>query len=102
MTVTKPKIVLTPPSTPQYLEKYSGATSYQVELIRTRYSPWSTMKANVKKKSLKFEVNEDWSSNVRNRVVRGKCPQLLIDMNQNIIWKSLIYNLPREVMQVAV
>ena len=60
----------------------------------------STIKKKIKD-SISQEFSNKWYNHVKTLVVQGKFLELLHDQKSNITWQSIIYNLPRGILQFA-
>ena len=70
-------------------------------LIDVQTSSWQTVK-----KTVKHVIEEDivkyWSDRITPLLVQGKFTSLLLLENENLTWKSIIYNLPKRVLSFIV
>ena len=69
--------------------------------IEVKNSPWHTVKKTVKK-ILEEDIVNYWSDRIKPLLVQGKFTSLLILENENLTWKSIIYNLPKRVLSFVV
>ena len=70
---------------------------------QTTHSPSDI--ASVKKRvklSVKEEVQSNWSDHIKTLVVQGRFLEILNIENSSITWKSIAYNLPRNILQFAI
>jgi len=67
----------------------------------TPETKWPQIKSQVKK-SLSQDINELWKSKIQALLVQGAFPALLVEQNECVTWKSIMYNLPRGVLQFAI
>ena len=64
-------------------------------------SPWNSVKKKIKH-VLEDDVVRYWSDRVEPLLVQGRFTSLLILENENLTWKSTMYNLPRRVLSFVV
>ena len=50
---------------------------------------------------IQLEYLDNWNSRVKDLVVQGDCLNLLISEKTNVTWKSMIYGVPKGVMEFA-
>ena len=80
----------------------SSAIYSQVQTsIEVQNSPWNTVKKTVKK-VLEEDIVRYWSDRIKPLLVQGKFTSLLMLENENLTWKSIMYNLPKRVLSFVI
>ena len=69
--------------------------------IEVQNSPWHTVKKTVKK-VLEEDIVRYWSDRIKPLLVQGKFTSLLMLENENLTWKSIMYNLPKRVLSFVI
>ena len=53
------------------------------------------------RQEVQFNYLEKWNDKVKDFVLQGDFPNLLISEQSNVTWKSIIYGVPKGVMQFS-
>ena len=62
---------------------------------------WNVVKRNINQ-VLYDDSTDFWKRKIEPLLIQGKFAELLLLQNENLTWKSIIYNLPRKVLSFAI